>query len=244
MTDPKPLNLTVHDLADPNPAALQSRGRLKMLMVLLLCASPVIASYLTYYVVRPEGRRNYGELVAQRAMPADLRGVPVQSGVNSTTTQPLSRLRDQWLLISVSGGACDAACERHLYLQRQMRESLGKNKDRLDWVWLVTDDAPIRPQLLAALAGAVVWRVPPQALAAWLTPQTGRRLSDHLYVIDPIGNWMLRFPPELDPPRAKRDMERLLRASGAWDTAGRSDAAAAKLPLGAPLRNASEPTPP
>eukprot|EP01034_Spumella_vulgaris_P005027 gene5027-6415_t len=42
-----------------------------MIAVLLVCAAPVIASYFTYYVVRPEGRRNYGELIdPQRPLPA------------------------------------------------------------------------------------------------------------------------------------------------------------------------------
>jgi hypothetical protein len=51
----------------------------------------------------------------------------------------------------VAGGACDATCEKHLYLQRQLRESLGKDKDRLDWVWLVPDDQPLSsPELLPA----------------------------------------------------------------------------------------------
>jgi hypothetical protein len=47
-----------------------ARGRWKMLAVMLMCAAPVIASYFTYYVVRPEGRRSYGELVEpQRRCP-------------------------------------------------------------------------------------------------------------------------------------------------------------------------------
>ena len=50
----------------PAPADVRRRtiaGRWKMLAVLLVFAAPVIASYLTYYVIRPEGRTNYGELV-------------------------------------------------------------------------------------------------------------------------------------------------------------------------------------
>jgi hypothetical protein len=54
----------------PNPTDLDtagayttSGGRWKMLLVLLVCAAPVIASYFTYYVVRPEGRRNFGQLI-------------------------------------------------------------------------------------------------------------------------------------------------------------------------------------
>jgi hypothetical protein len=190
-----------------------------MLMVLLVCASPVIASYITYYVVRPEGRRNFGALVSPQLPLPDLVGVS-----NEGVPVNLRTLKGQWLLISVGSGACDESCARHLYLQRQLREGLGKDKDRLDWVWLVSDAAPVAPALLPALKDATVLRVPPTQLAQWLTPQEGHALAEHLYLVDPLGNWMMRFPPNMtaqEAPRMKRDLERLMRASAFWDTAGR-----------------------
>jgi hypothetical protein len=194
-------------------------GRWKMLAVMLVCAAPVIASYLTYYVIRPEGRNVFGELI-QPARP-----VPDQV-VMGMDGQPrnLQSLKGQWLLISTAGGACDAACEKHLYLQRQLRESLGREKDRLDWVWLVSDAAPVRDSLLPAVKGATLLRVGELQIAQWLSPAVGHLLVDHLYVVDPMGNWMLRFPAQLDvagAAKAKRDVERLLRASSSWDEAGR-----------------------
>ncbi len=219
-----PLHLTVHSLPSPDGAAQGDArrtvsGRWKMLAVLLVCAAPVIASYFTYYVVRPEGRRNFGVLVEpQRPVPA-LASTPL-SGPPLT----LDRLKGQWLLVSVSGGACDAACENHLYLQRQLRESLGKDKDRLDRVWLVTDAEPVREALRPALSEATVLRVDAAALAQWLQPAAGQSLANHLYVVDPMGNFMMRFPAGLDregAARAKRDLERLMRASASWDQAGR-----------------------
>ena len=92
-------------------------------------------------------------------------------------------------------GACDETCARHLYLQRQLREGLGKDKDRLDWVWLVSDAAPVASALLPALKDATVLRVPPTQLAQWLKPLEGHALPEHLYLVDPLGNWMMRFPP-------------------------------------------------
>lgn len=190
-----------------------------MLAVLLVCASPVIASYFTYYIVRPEGRRNFGELIVpQRPLPAltaqTLEGQPVQ----------LPRLKDQWLLLSVAGGACEGHCEQNLYFQRQLREALGREKERLDRVWLVSDEAPVREALRPALASATVLRLPAAELAQWLEPAAGQRLEDHLYLVDPLGNLMMRFPAAMDlaaAAKAKRDLDRLLRASNSWDTAGR-----------------------
>ena len=216
----EPLGLTVHTMPVPGQDAdRSSSGRWKMVAVLLVCAAPVIASYFTYYVVRPEGRQNYGQLInPQRPLPpiraVSIDGKPVE----------LTALKGQWLLMSVSGAACDAPCEQRLYFQRQLRESLGKEKGRLDWVWLIDDTAAINARLLPALSTSTVLRAPAASLAQWLAPADGQRLEDHLYVVDPLGNWMMRFPANIDAAgaaKAKRDLERLLRASASWDTEGR-----------------------
>ena len=150
----QPLGLTVHTLPEPlntgAQAASRTRmGRLKMLVVLLICAAPVIASYLTFYVVRPEGRRNFGELIdPQRSLP-DVAGSTLDG-----KTVNLKELKGQWLLVSVSPAACAQQCARHLYLQRQLREGLGKEKDRLDWVWLVSDASVVPTSSDQAPAGS------------------------------------------------------------------------------------------
>jgi hypothetical protein len=220
--DDHPLGLTVHSMPEPAQIAAAQEGRTrggrwKMLGVFLMCAAPVVASYFTYYVVRPEGRRNFGDLIdPQRPLP-DLTGTALDaSPVN------LRALKGQWLLISVAAGGCDKACADHLYLQRQLREGLGK-----DWVWLVTDAAPVPAAIRPALRDATVIRVAAPDLAQWLQAQKGYSLPEHLYLVDPLGNWMMRFPANLTAQgaqgagNAKRDLERLLRASSSWDTAGR-----------------------
>ena len=64
-------------------------------------------------------------------------------------------------------------------------------------------------------------RVPRERLAAWLAPAEGQALEDHLYLVDPMGEWMMRVPAKPEPGRVKRDLERVLRASSSWDQAGR-----------------------
>lgn len=200
-------------------AAPRARGRGPLLAVLLACAAPVIASYAAYYWVRPEGRRNFGTLIERQPPLPEL-------ATHSLAGAPgrLGELRGQWLLVSVAGGACAARCRTHLYLQRQLRESLGREKDRLDWVWLIDDDAAVPEALQPALAPATVRRVAPDDLAGWLAPDAGRVLADHLYLVDPMGRWMMRFPAGLDAAaalRAREDLQRLLQASASWDRAGR-----------------------
>ena len=215
-----PVSFTVHAMRVPSIEGDEARrtrnGRMKMLLVLAICAAPVIASYLTYYVIRPSGRTNYSELIEpQRPIPAglplvDLKGAPVAA----------ASLRGQWLLVVVSTAACDAVCERHLWLQRQLRETLGREKDRVDKVWLIEDAGNPKPQVLEGVTvntEAKVLRVPRAALADWLRPAAGQALEDHMYIVDPLGNWMMRVPPNAEPSKLKRDVEKLLRASAAWD---------------------------
>ncbi|MEO8154338.1 MAG: hypothetical protein ABI605_14815 [Rhizobacter sp.] len=205
-------------------AALDERrtkhGRLKMLLVLLICAAPVVASYLTYFVIRPQGRTNYSELIQpQRPLPDDLPLVDLQGAAVKAST-----LKNQWLLVVVSGGACTAVCEKNLWLQRQLRESLGREKERLDKVWLINDSAMPQAQTVQAVSAGVpatVLRVSPEALASWLQPAAGRHLEDHMYIVDPLGNWMMRVPPKPDAAKLKRDIEKLMRASAGWDQPGR-----------------------
>jgi len=228
----RPVELSVHSM--PTPQDLQAAsgrtriGRLKMLLVLVACAAPVLASYFTYYVLRPEGRSNFGVLVQpQRPLPAwiahSLDGQAVE----------LPSLRGQWLLISVAHAACDVQCQSTLFLQRQLRAGLGKDKDRVDWVWLVDDQGTVPADILPRLEGATVLRVAPDALRQWLGDGAQSGLEGVTFLVDPQGNLMMRFPaPDAQADvsmqdtlayakKVKRDVERLLRASASWDTAGR-----------------------
>lgn len=224
----EPLGLTVHSLPPVGVDESQRTrtGRWKLLLVLLVCASPVILSYLTYFVIRPEGRTNYATLItptpqASREWPEfsmkDLQGQAVKA----------RELRGQWVLVVVGPAACDEACEERLFMQRQMREMTGRERDRLDKVWLVTDEGPIKPELAQALLSTPAMRIlraDRSDVAAWLQAEQGSALEDHLYVVDPMGQWMMRAPPKADPAKFKKDIDRLLKASKFWDQAGRPEA--------------------
>ncbi len=217
----EPLSFTVHSM--PAPALTEqrrtTRGRLQMFLVLLVCAAPVIASYFTYYVIRPSSRANYGELIEPNRLLPTAAQLPLQD-LQRKVVDPAS-LRGQWLLVVVADGPCDERCEALLYMQRQLREGLGREKDRVDRVWFVTGNAPVRADLLPAMQQATVLHAPRAALGQWLEPAAGESLQNHLYLVDPIGRWMMRFPENAQPGKVKRDLERLLRASASWDKPGR-----------------------
>ena len=206
-------------------------GRLKMLLLLAVCAAPVIASYVTFYVLKPEQRINYGELVEVKPVPdatlSLLDGKPFK----------LAEFKGKWLLVTLDGGACAEACVKKLYNMRQMRTALGKDRDRVERAWLITDDEALStmtmreydgtrmlrargtPLLAAFLAPAVVaTAVRPGVASANATAPVAAVLSsinpaDHIYLIDPLGNLVLRFPKNEDPAKMKKDLERLLKYS-------------------------------
>lgn len=224
MTDrTEPISLTVHSLPTPQQA-LQPQpalaGRLKMLLVLLVCAAPVLASYFTYYVIRPSsGASAYSQLVRPTRSLPDLTATRLDG-----QAIPLRALKGQWLLVVVAGADCPAICERQLFLQRQLREMTGRERERIEKVWIVIDDAPIKPALRdasQASPGLQVLRLPRALAVTWLEPAPGQALEDHLYIVDPMGEWMMRSPADADPARLKRDLDRLLRASASWDLPGR-----------------------
>lgn len=192
-----------------NQSSQKKAGRWKLILVLALCASPLIASYFTYYVIKPERRTNYGELIDPRAYPipalqaARLDGTPVE----------LDAYRGKWIMLQVASAECDAPCRQHLHDMRQLRLAQGKEMDRLERVWLITDSAPLETMLMREYDGTHMLRANPDAVQAWLPSQPQTHPRDHLYVVDPLGNLMMRFPKDADPNRIKKDISRLLKAS-------------------------------
>jgi hypothetical protein len=103
-------------------------------------------------------------------------------------------------------------------------------------VWLIPDEQPVPAALATALGQATVLRVPQAVLAGWLAAAPGQALADHLYVVDPMGHWMMRFPAGMDVAaagKAKRDLERLMKGSSSWDQPGRVPDEQGKPPEGA-----------
>lgn len=185
-----------------------------MLLVLLACAAPVIASYVVFYGVRPEGRTNYGELLSpQVALP------PVSRlAVTDLQDSPLdlNQLRGNWLMLTTDSGNCDGACQKKLYWMRQLKTAQGREKTRVDRLWIANDSAPLSTTVMREFEGTVFLRAPAAQLAAWLPVPAGGVAQDHIYLMDPQGNVMLRWPKEADADRIKRDLSKLLRASNAW----------------------------
>lgn len=187
----------------------KAQGRWKLFAVVLVCASPLIASYLTYYVIKPQGRTNYGALLDPRQYPIPQLGATTLDGKPSG----LEAYKGKWIMLQADSGDCAEACRNKLFQQRQLRLTQGKFMDRVERVWLVTDDKPIDTVLLREYDGTRVLRADPERLKQWLPVEQGAGVADHVYMIDPLGNLMMRFPKGADPNKMKKDISKLLRAS-------------------------------
>ena len=155
---------------------------------------PVAASFLIWGLdLAPGTSGNYGTLLSPRPV-----AVPA-----------VAALKGRWVLVQFDGGACGEACERKLYLMRQARRAQGREMQRVERLWLVTDAVHPKAELVAAIEGTVI---APAGAAAREFPSE-RSPADHVYLIDPLGNLMMRFPQNPDPMRVIKDLQRLLRAS-------------------------------
>ena len=191
-------------------AGAPGKGRWKLLAVLLVCAFPLIASYFTYYVVKPQSRTNYGTLLDPRNYPMPKLDSMALDG------KPLSleSYRGKWIMLQTGPSECADACKKMLTDMRQLRLMQGKEMDRIERVWLITDDKPIDTILMREFDGMRMLRVKPEVVKAWLPAEPGTVGADHIYLIDPLGNLMMRFPKDADPNKVKKDLAKLLKASG------------------------------
>jgi hypothetical protein len=187
----------------------QASGRWKLLLILFVCASPLIFSYLTYYVIKPTGRNNYGDLIDPRAHPIPALGTVGLDG----KPLALEAYKGKWIMLQVAPGDCQQACKDQLVAMRQLRLMQGKDMERIERVWLITDDSPLDTMLMRVIDGTRFLRAKPDAVKAWLPVEAGGNVNDHIYIIDPLGHLMMRFPKNADPQKVKKDLGKLLKAS-------------------------------
>lgn len=187
------------------------RGLSTVALIFLVCLVPFAASYLVYYLWPPQLRMNYGTLIDPRPLPAGPLARPDGSPFL------LSDLKGRWVMLQIDSSACAEACRRKLYQMRQVRLTQGKDLDRIERVWLIPDHGPLDLALLRDYDGTHVARAAAAMVSGFPAESDP---ADHVYLIDPLGSLMLRFPKDADPSRMKKDLERMLKLS--WRSSRKS----------------------
>lgn len=182
------------------------RGARRVLLLLaLVCIAPIVASYVIYYGLRPSARVNYGELLVTAPAP-DIAGVDGEGA-----PLRLAALRGRWVLLTADDATCDARCEGKLYATRQARTMQGAERERVVRLWLRPADAPAPPAAMrAAHPDLTIMRAEQRQWDALPGPGGARA---NIYLLDPLGNLVLRYPADPDIKGLAKDLERLLRAS-------------------------------
>ena len=202
----------------PRPAPRPARGQpWKLYLLLLVCIAPVVASYLAYYVFPPTERTNYGTLIEPQRpvpeIPAMRLHPPVDGPAEGPSPDGLAALKGRWILLAIDKAACDLPCAEKLFFMRQTHVSLGKERDRMVRVLLTIDQDTPAAAILAAHPDMVVLRVRQADLDTLFPVEAGGTLSDHIYLVDPLHNLMMRFPKNPDPAKTRKDLQKLMKAS-------------------------------
>lgn len=180
-------------------------GRKTLLLIVAVCILPVAASYLTFYVIKPAGRVNYGELLPTKPLSE------LSFGSTRGDIASLLQFKGKWVMLQIDRSGCDPRCRTKLYYMRQVRTAQGKDRGRIERVWLLTDNGMPNEDLLKEYDGTHVLRsTSADALAVF---PAGGDVTAHIYVIDPLGNLMMRYPEDPDPRRMIKDFGRLLKVS-------------------------------
>ncbi|WP_295627750.1 hypothetical protein [uncultured Nitrosomonas sp.] len=169
-----------------------------------MCA-PVVVSYTLYFTdYRPEST-HYGDLIPIVKV--------LGSGINQSdnTILRMKDLHGKWVLVTVDSGQCDEACKEKLYFMRQVRLTQGKEKHRIERLWLINDNVGPDNELIKQYEDTYFVSAKDSEILRYI--ETQETQTKHIYLIDPIGNLMMRFPEDVDGTKMGHDLKRLLHVS-------------------------------
>ncbi len=184
---------------------IQKTNRRKFLLLLALMCAPVVVSYTLYFTdYRPEST-HYGDLIPIVKV--------LGSGINQSdnTILRMKDLHGKWVLVTVDSGQCDEACKEKLYFMRQVRLTQGKEKHRIERLWLINDNVGPDNELIKQYEDTYFVSAKDSEILRYI--ETQETQTKHIYLIDPIGNLMMRFPEDVDGTKMGHDLKRLLHVS-------------------------------
>jgi cytochrome oxidase Cu insertion factor (SCO1/SenC/PrrC family) len=180
-------------------------GRVQLFLISLAFFGPLILATWLYFSgggFRPEGRTNHGQLLEPIVSLAD--ALP-DSAIHAHN-------EGHWLLAYVNDGVCEEACNYALLTLRQSRLMLGKDMDRLVRVFLHGETAPDTVFIASEHVGLIT--LTDNRLSGLLENKRPAELAaGGFFLVDPLGNLVMYFRPDIDPGDMVEDIEHLLELS-------------------------------
>ena len=199
-----PTNTSTRESQRPALNVGARSGRLQALMILLICAAPIVGGTIAFKFWEAGPTTNYGELVTPRKLEI----------VGQGADQRPAALADhdgKWRYVIFDAGECDEQCQRKLLYTRQIRLAQGREQGRIERIWLIDDGSIPNATHASLYADAHIVKLPSPSVASAFEPQGSAR--QYIYLIDPLGNLMMRYSADPDPARMIKDLQRLLKYS-------------------------------
>jgi hypothetical protein len=190
-----------------------NKGRWQLLGLASLFFGPLIAAFWLYYAGgwRPQAMTNHGELIAP-ARPLPALSLKLASG----EAVPANLLQDHWTLVYVGDGSCPADCRAALYAMRQTRLSLANEAARVNRLFLATNACCDREFLTREHPGLKVvdaTGAEARALLALFPASHAGQPNHALFIVDPLGNLMMRHVAATPTRGLLDDLKKLLKLS-------------------------------
>lgn len=183
----------------------KTKSRIKLLIIILILASPVFLATTYYLMGFNPGSMNYGDLLEVQKVKGD--------GVNQVdnTIFRMKDLHGKWAMVTIDSGECNEACRLKLFYMRQTRIMQHTEKGRVERLWLIDDNKAVSDELLEEYKGTLFINAKDSELIKAIESEEVNR--NHIYLVDFMGNLMMRFPEDLEPKKMSEDIKRLLHVS-------------------------------
>lgn len=186
----------------------KSTGRRQMILLVIIFFTPLAIAWLMYFDVitwRPTASSAHGELI-QPPIP-----LPAHQPDYAVRVYDNDFLRGRWTLVYITSETCTTECDKALLILRQVRMSLGKDVERVGRAAFIPPDSALVARLTDVFPGMEL--VTHDALADEILGQTASAAGEWIYLVDPLGNLMMRFPRDQEPRPLFNDLKRLLKVS-------------------------------